>query len=345
MILGERLTLRVGRALVDRVGREVHTSGDDEPSKVIESRQSVTYGNEFMILHESGDVVIPVLDSTGGSEGIQLPRFPDCPGEANHSVALDRPSPSKVLSSWYPGLADIYNRVRLSGKPNYRGSRIAVHSGLIIEAWRRRSHLIKDKSLVDMLEFAFPVGFTGDRKPAEGLPNHGSAVRFPDSIEQFLEKEVRLQAMMGPFKDKPFVGWDRVNPLMTRPKRGSDERRVILDLSYPLGESVNAAIPANELDSAPFKMRLPNPWNLARDILEGGPGTRLFKVDLSRAYRQLRTCPLDWPLLTVRWGGMRRMCMSQFLLGCGMAPRPVKGHLRQWQRWCQQRLGRRHIHI
>ena len=28
----------------------------------------------------------------------------------------------------------------------------------------------------------------------------------------------------------------------------------------------------------------------------------LFKIDLSRAYRQLRSCPLDWPLLGISWG-------------------------------------------
>ena len=106
-------------------------------------------------------------------------------------------------------------------------------------------------------------------------------VRFPESIDKFLEKEVRLGAMMGPFKDKPFTGWDRVNPLMTRQKRDSVERRVILDLSFPPEQSVNAAIPSNELDGSGFKMRLPNPWCLARDMLKCGPGAMLYKADLS----------------------------------------------------------------
>ena len=35
--------------------------------------------------------------------------------------------------------------------------------------------------------------------------------------------------------------------------------------------------------------------------MECGKGSRLYKVDLSQVYRQLRTCPLDWPLLTVGW--------------------------------------------
>ena len=32
-----------------------------------------------------------------------------------------------------------------------------------------------------------------------------------------------------------------------------------------------------------------------------GPGCLLYKVDLSRAYRQLRSDPLDWPFLGISW--------------------------------------------
>ena len=51
-------------------------------------------------------------------------------------------------------------------------------------------------------------------------------------------------------------------------------------------------------------MKHPNPRDLARDILAIGTGALLYMVDLSRTYRQLRTCPLDWPFLTVRWEGV-----------------------------------------
>ena len=231
----------------------------------------------------------------------QLSRFPQCPGQSEGLAKLDRPRAGGALCSTYPGLAGIYDRVRMSAKPNYRGCKIPVPSGLNIPAWRRKADLIKDASLIDMLECGFPAGFTGSSIPRQGVANHGSGTKFPEDVRQYLGKECRLGAMLGPFAAPPFQGWNRLNPIMTRPKRASTERRVILDLSYPLGDSVNAAIPANELDGCPFKMRLPNPWNLARGILDCGRGARLYKVDLSRAYRQLRTCPLDWPLLTVGW--------------------------------------------
>ena len=89
--------------------------------------------------------------------------------------------------------------------------------------------------------------------------------------------------------------------MMTRPKKDSCVRQVIVDLSMPQGASVNSGVPKNSLDGAPFKLRLPNPATLANKNLEYRRGCLLYKVDLSRAYRQLRTDPLDWPFLMLQW--------------------------------------------
>ena len=91
---------------------------------------------------------------------------------------------------------------------------------------------------------------------------------------------------VGPIRFSPF-------PTMMRPKRDSDKLRVILDLSYPLGRSVNSSIPVDALDGAQFKLRLPAPSALAVSIRSLGPGCDMFRVDLSRDYRQLRSDPLD----------------------------------------------------
>jgi hypothetical protein len=53
----------------------------------------------------------------------------------------------------------------------------------------------------------------------------------------------------------------------------------------------------------PFKLSLPTANSLAARILEHGRGCHLRSHDLSRGYRQLRTDPLDWPLLGIRWRG------------------------------------------
>ena len=49
------------------------------------------------------------------------------------------------------------------------------------------------------------------------------------------------------------------------------------------------------------KLRLPNPQAFAAKIRELGVGTLMYKVDLSRAYRQLRSDPFDWAFLSINW--------------------------------------------
>ena len=215
-------------------------------------------------------------------------------------VVLVRPQAAMALRRAQPRLSQIYSVVRDSGLPNYRECRRRVPIGLNIAEWRRSEHLLSDGSLVDMLAFGFPVGYEEGSRPAEGCSNHWSALSV--DIVHSVQK-VGLGAMVGPFKQSPFEGWDRQNPLMTRPKRDSQRRRVILDLSYPQGSSVNSGEPVGVLDGAGFKIKLPNPWDLAEAIRQQGRGALIYKVDLIRAYCQLQSCPLDWPLLVIAWEG------------------------------------------
>ena len=195
--------------------------------------------------------------------------------------------------------AGIYEKVRRSGIPNYRGVRVCVPSALKISAWRKIEPVISDASLVDCLAFGFQEAVI----PCTDAPNHTSARSNPSHVSQYLHTELEHGAMLGPFISPPFRHWFRTNSTMTRPKRDSDKLRVILDLSYPLGCSVNSSIPVEALDGAQFKLRLPAPSALAASIRSLGPGCDMFKVDLSRAYHQLRSDPLDWPFLSIHWQG------------------------------------------
>ena len=248
------------------------------------------------------DIVIPDHPSGSSALTCSLPPFPHCPGPllASDPSPVRRPEMSFAFSQEHPQLAAIYQAVQAVGTPNYRGARQPVPHNLNIQAWRDRSHLFPDASLVEMLEFGFPIGYTAPHPPAPHTGNHPSANQFPADIDAYLNKELHHSAIIGPADHLPFQ-WPRTNPLMTRPKKDSSSRRVIVDLSMPQDASINSGIPRNSLDGAPFKLRLPNPATLAAKILEYGQGCLLYKVDLSRAYRQLRTDPLDWPFLMLQW--------------------------------------------
>ena len=89
----------------------------------------------------------------------------------------------------------------------------------------------------------------------------------------------------------------QLSPLMTKEKKDSQHRCVMMDLSWPPANSVNDAIQGEWYLDGPMAITLPT-----MDFMEGrlfnlGRGAFLYKTDLARGYRQLRVDPSDWPLL------------------------------------------------
>ena len=69
--------------------------------------------------------------------------------------------------------------------------------------------------------------------------NYQGAKDFPAHVQKFLTKEKQYAAFLEPFKSNPFDEKVIISPLNTVPKKDSEDRRVILDLSFPKGDSVN----------------------------------------------------------------------------------------------------------
>ena len=68
------------------------------------------------------------------------------------------------------------------------------------------------------------------------------ATDFSKEIEKYLKKEASYAAIIGPFFKNPFCCDFKISSLNTVIKHDSVERRVILDLSYPVGNSINDGI-------------------------------------------------------------------------------------------------------
>ena len=114
--------------------------------------------------------------------------------------------------------------------------------------------------------------------------------------------ELDIFALCGPFPKPPFDAF-QINPLMTAPKKHSDMRRVILDLSHPDGASINSGIPGDSYLGVPYKLSLPSAQDLRDLIIVQGQGCHLWSIDLQWGYWQLRVSPMDWPLLGIAWDG------------------------------------------
>ena len=101
--------------------------------------------------------------------------------------------------------------------------------------------------------------------------------------------------IIGPFNFNPFGKFARFSPLDAIPKRDSEEKRVILNLSHPFkGDLVNSSI-TNELYAGADEMKLtyPSVEDLAKIVRKKGDKVCIFVRDLSKAYHQLFLDPSD----------------------------------------------------
>ena len=89
---------------------------------------------------------------------------------------------------------------------------------------------------------------------------------------------------------------------MTRPK-DNGSRRVILDLSYPHGNSVNSHVNANKFDESAFVLKFPNIDHIAEDIVRCTDNCVLFKIDVVHMLRNLRVDPVDSLKFGIKWNG------------------------------------------
>ena len=193
----------------------------------------------------------------------------------------------------------IYDSVRSHALPNYLGAKIPVPSSLNHEAWEYNLQDYHDREICNFLKYGWPISYTANQPPLPTMKNHAFNAEDLVAIDEFIEKEIRLHGMLGPFDQPPFSPWTQVSPLMTRPKKDSHERRVIVDLSYPPGFGVNAGIPSHFFQGEERDYSLPSIGDLITKVKGGGRGCLIWKADLSRAYRQLRTDPMDTPLLAI----------------------------------------------
>ena len=116
-----------------------------------------------------------------------------------------------------------------------------------------------------------------------------------DHIDKYLQEELEFEAILGPFDHPPIQM--HISPFMTREKSGSDFRRAIIDLSFPKGSSVNDGVAKNFYLGTEFQMHYPSVDSIIQTLKNLGPSAKIFKVDISQAFRQLKVDPGDIDLL------------------------------------------------
>ena len=118
-------------------------------------------------------------------------------------------------------------------------------------------------------------------------------------MDEYLAKEIKMGAIIGPVDDIQCPEY-HCSPLLTRPKDGN-KRRIILDLSYPNGASVNDQVERQLFDKQPFILRFPTIDDIVQEVVKDSVDKSIFKIDIGHAFRNLRVDPADALKFGIRW--------------------------------------------
>ena len=173
--------------------------------------------------------------------------------------------------------------------------RFPVNSNFDIEKFSELLQGAPDCRILDFIRFGCPIGHDGS-EISQFFRNHtGALPPFTQHIADYIHTEIAEGVVIGPFRQPPFDNAVAVSPLNSVPKKDSAKRRVIVDLSFPHGKSVNDGIDAQWFLNQFEPLIFPSIDDLIKIIHKvikdkGTNRILLFKRDISRAYRWL---PVD----------------------------------------------------
>ena len=175
-----------------------------------------------------------------------------------------------------------------------------VRTPLNINAWQAclRTHPDQDfvAYILTSLEYGFHIGVNQSAQLQSAKRNMHSSTQNPGVINDYLHKEVAAHNILGPFTIGAFPGI-HINRFGVIPKKHQAGKwRLITDLSFPEGGSVNDAI-----DSALCSLSYTSVDQVANAAMQLGKGALLAKIDIKSAYRLIPVHPNDRQYLGMLW--------------------------------------------
>ena len=176
-----------------------------------------------------------------------------------------------------------------------------VQTPLRRETWARALQSHPDQAFVRYilcgLCHGFRIGFNRAHPLRSATANMDSAQQHPDVIGEYLAKEQSLGRLLGPFAQSVSMPELQINRFGVIPKGHNPGKwRLITDLSFPPGRSVNDGI-----DSDLCSLTYTTIDEVAELVVRLGLGALLAKADIKAAYRLIPVHPQDRPLQAIRW--------------------------------------------
>ena len=218
----------------------------------------------------------------------------------------------------------------------------AVHSPLYnhLDAWQAVLGVHPDQLfatyILTGIQYGFRIGFSRCQHLAPAIRNSPSATAHPEVVEQYLTEEISAGRIIGPFSEDVIPEF-QISRMGVIPKGHTPGRwRLITDLSFPPGASVNDGI-----DPEVCSLQYTSVEKVAREAQKLGRGTLLAKLDVQAAYRLVPVHPDDRPLLGVKWGDA---CYFDGMLPFGLRSAPkVFTAVADALEWCLRQEGVTHI--
>ena len=215
-----------------------------------------------------------------------------------------------------------------------------VSTPLEVEAWEVALAAHPDRAYARYicwgLREGFRIGFQHGRPLESATVNMPSTGLRPEAISSYIEGEQAKGRMLGPFPP----AWRQhlhVNRFGLIPKgHNTGKFRLITDLSFPRGRSVNDGI-SSELTSLSYI----SVDNVGEIVASMGAGALLAKMDIESAYRLVPVHPQDRILQAVEWEG--HIFVDPMLpFGLCSAPK-IFNSLADALNWCLQQAGIRYV--
>ena len=129
-----------------------------------------------------------------------------------------------------------------SGKHYFEGLKLKVPYFWNLDHLEKLLHDYHDKTIVQLLKFGCPVSHNGCKYNTSKIKNWQGGNVDKSAVKAYLQNELKYKSVVGPFKINPFDQPIGISPLNARDKKDSTEKRIILDLSFPVGLAINKGI-------------------------------------------------------------------------------------------------------
>ena len=177
---------------------------------------------------------------------------------------------------------------------------ILDESPLNAKAWEKRLSHHPDRDFADYIvngiQKGFRLGINPEATYSSASRNMQSAILHQGVVDEYLKKEVEQGNILGPFPKEtaPNVHINRFGVIPKKHQVG--KWRLITDLSFPEGSSINDGI-----DTTACSLSYVTVQEVAHRAVSMGKGSLLAKIDIKSAYRLIPVSPLDRTWLGMCW--------------------------------------------